>query len=228
MVVRIASFAYQRGIGGHFHNDNAVGALREIPGLVVAVPSRGADAARMLRGALAMAAVDGRVVCFLEPIALYHTKDLYDDGDGRWLSDYPPPGESLLPGDVGVYGAEHRDLAIITFGNGVRQALRAARRLADEHGRRARIIDLRWLAPLPLATLDEHAAACGRVLVADECRASGGIADAVIAHLVGRHFAGEMDAVRSADSYVPLGPSADVVLLSEDEIYDAAVKLVER
>ncbi|CAN5851389.1 thiamine pyrophosphate-dependent enzyme [soil metagenome] len=228
MVVRIASFAYQRGIGGHFHNDNAVGALREIPGLVVAVPSRGADAARMLRGALAMAAVNGRVVCFLEPIALYHTKDLYDDGDGRWLSDYPPPGEYLLPGEVGVYGADHDDLVIVTFGNGVRQALRAARRLADEHRRRARIIDLRWLAPLPLAAIDEHAAACGRVLVADECRASGGIADAVIAHLVGHHYDGQMDAVRSADSYVPLGPSADAVLMSEDEIFDAALKLLER
>ncbi|MBW3603875.1 MAG: MFS transporter [Actinobacteria bacterium] len=228
MVVRVASFAYQRGIGGHFHNDNAVGALREIPGLVIAVPSRGADAARMLRGALAMAEVDGRVVCFLEPIALYHTKDLYEDDDGRWLSDYPPPGEALLPGEVGVYGAEHRDLVIVTFGNGVRHALRAARRLADEHGRRARIVDLRWLAPLPLAAITEHAAACGRVLVADECRASGGIADAVLAHLVGRHFDGAMDAVRSADSYVPLGPSADVVLLSSDEILDAALKLLER
>ncbi len=228
MVVRIAGFGYQRGIGGHFHNDNAVGALREIPGLVIAVPSRGTDAARMLRGAVAMADVDGRVVCFLEPIALYHTKDLYDEGDGRWLSDYPPPGECLLPGEVGVYGAEHRDLTIITFGNGVRLALRAARRLAEEHGRRARIVDLRWLAPLPFTAIDQHAVDCGRVLVADECRASGGIADAVIAHLVERHFDGPMDAVRSADSYVPLGPSADVVLMSEDEIFDAALKLCER
>ena len=228
MVLRIASFAYQRGIGGHFHNDNAVAALREIPGLVVGVPARGADAARMLRGAMAMARVDGRLVCMLEPIALYHVKDLYDDGDGRWLSDYPPPGEHLLPGDVGVYGAEHHDVAVFTFGNGVRQALRAARRLATGHGRRARIIDLRWLAPLPWAAIEEHAAACGRVLVADECRASGGIADAVLARLVQRHFDGPMDAVRSADSYVPLGPSADRVLMSEDEILDATLKLLER
>jgi 2-oxoisovalerate dehydrogenase E1 component len=228
MVLRIAGFAYQRGIGGHFHNDNAVGALREIPGLIVGVPARGADAAQMLRGAMAMAHVDGRVVCLLEPIALYHTKDLYDDGDDRWLSDYPPPGEYLLPGDVGVYGAEHHDIAVFTFGNGVPQALRAARRLATGHGRRARIIDLRWLAPLPWAAIEEHATACGRVLVADECRESGGVADAVLARLVQRHFDGPMDAVRSADSFVPLGPSADRVLMSEDEILDASLKLLER
>ncbi|MHC4847871.1 MAG: MFS transporter, partial [Planctomycetota bacterium] len=74
MVIRIASFAYQKGFGGHFHNDNAIGALRDIPGIVVATPSRGDDAARLLRGCLAMAKQNGRVVAFLEPIALYHTK----------------------------------------------------------------------------------------------------------------------------------------------------------
>jgi 2-oxoisovalerate dehydrogenase E1 component len=228
MIVRVASFAYQRGIGGHFHNDNAVGALREIPGLVVAVPARGVDAVRMLRGAIAMAAVDGRIVCFLEPIALYHQKDLYETGDGRWLSDYPAPGEFLLPGDVGVYGTGHSDLLIVTFGNGVRQALRAARRLALEHGARARIIDLRWLAPLPLSAVSEHAAHCDAVLVADECRASGGIADTVVAHLSGEDYGRPVAAIRSADSYVPLGPSADKVLVSEQEILDAALKLTER
>ena len=30
------------------------------------------------------------MVCvFLEPIALYHTRDLYDDGDDQWLAAYP-------------------------------------------------------------------------------------------------------------------------------------------
>ena len=53
MVVRVAGLGYQKGFGGHFHNDNAVGVLRDIPGLVVAVPSRpedaGADAAHLPR-----------------------------------------------------------------------------------------------------------------------------------------------------------------------------------
>jgi len=49
MVVRIASLAYQRGFGGHFHNDNGIAALREIPGLLIGCPARGDDAVRMLR-----------------------------------------------------------------------------------------------------------------------------------------------------------------------------------
>ena len=63
---------------------DAVGVLRDIPGLVIASPSRPDDAAAMLRTCLAAAAVDGSVCVFLEPIALYHTHDLHSDSDGGW------------------------------------------------------------------------------------------------------------------------------------------------
>ena len=53
MVVRIAGYGYQKGFGGHFHNDDAVGVLRDIPGLVIASPARpgrcGRDAADVRR-----------------------------------------------------------------------------------------------------------------------------------------------------------------------------------
>ena len=93
MVVRIAGLAYQRGFGGHFHNDNALASLRDIPGLVIACPARPDDAAAMLRTCLAAAEADGRVCVFLEPIALYHTRDLAEPGDGGWLAPYQPPGD---------------------------------------------------------------------------------------------------------------------------------------
>jgi 2-oxoisovalerate dehydrogenase E1 component len=32
MVVRIAGYGYQKGFGGHFHNDDSVAVLRDIPG----------------------------------------------------------------------------------------------------------------------------------------------------------------------------------------------------
>ena len=228
MVVRVAGLAYQRGFGGHFHNDNSIGALRDIPGLMLVVPSRGDDAAQLLRGALAVARSCGRVVVFLEPIALYHERDLYEPGDGGWLTDYPAPSSALLPGEVGVWHLEHRDALIVTYGNGVRMALRAARRLETEHKVHARIVDLRWLAPLPLDLVVAHAAACGGVVVADECRATGGgIADAVVAHLAELGYDGPVASARSADSYVPLGPAADSVLLSVDDIVTAVLKTVK-
>ncbi len=227
MVVRVAGLAYQKGFGGHFHNDNSIGALRDIPGLVLAVPARGDDAARMLRGAVAMAQEDGRVVVFLEPIALYHEKDLHTDGDGGWLTTYPSPPSTLLPGEVGVYEPDASDLLIVSYANGLRLSLQAARRLAAEHGVRARVIDVRWLNPLPVEAIREHAASCGAVLVVDECRATGaGIADAVIADLVehaGRR--GGIGSVRAVDSFVPLGTATSAVLVDTDQIVAAAVAL---
>ncbi|MBW3659543.1 MAG: MFS transporter, partial [Actinobacteria bacterium] len=225
MVVRIASFAYQKGFGGHFHNDDAIGALRDIPGLVLAAPARGDDAARMFRAAVAMAAEHGRVVAFLEPIALYHEKDLHEPGDGAWLTDYPPPGEALLPGEVATYG-DGGDVLIVTYANGLRMSLRAARRLRDEHGVDATVLDLRWLAPLPFEAVREHAGRCAAVLVADECRETGGgVADAIIADLATRRVGAPLGSVRSRDSYVPLGPAAGTVLLDEDDIVAGVLAL---
>jgi len=223
MVVRVQGLAYQKGFGGHFHNDNSIGALRDIPGLLLATPARGDDAAKMLRGLIATARECGRVALFLEPIALYHEKDLYEDGDGAWLFDYPQPGETLLPGEVGVYNPEARDLLIVSYANGLRLSLRAARRLKDEFGLAARVIDVRWLNPLPFEAIRRHADECGRLLVADECRATGGgIAEAVIANLAENGFKGPMRSVRAVDSYVPLGAAANLVLISEEEIVEAS------
>ncbi|MBM3989604.1 MAG: MFS transporter [Planctomycetes bacterium] len=227
MVVRVQGLAYQKGFGGHFHNDNSLAALRDIPALMLAVPARGDDAARMLRGAVAAAKACQRVVVFLEPIALYHERDLYEDGDNQWLFAYPPPeSDVLLPGDVGVYHEDARDLLIVSYANGLRLSLRAAKVLAERHGIRARVVDLRWLNPLPFEALARHAAACKGVLVADECRRTGGgIAEAVLADLAERGVGGKLRSVRAADTYVPLGSATSVVLLQEHEIVDAARRM---
>ena len=60
MVIRIAGLGYQKGFGGHFHNDNSLAVLRDIPGLILACPSRGDDAARMLRECVRLAREEQR------------------------------------------------------------------------------------------------------------------------------------------------------------------------
>ncbi|SCL68474.1 2-oxoisovalerate dehydrogenase E1 component [Micromonospora citrea] len=232
MVVRVAGLAYQEGFGGHFHNDNSVAVLRDVPGLVIAVPARPDDAAPMLRTCLASAAVDGSVCVFLEPIALYHTRDLYADGDNEWLSDYAEPGAwtggHVPVGRARVYGVgSAEDVTIITFGNGVRMSLRAAATLADE-GIGTRVVDLRWLAPLPVADVIREAAATGRVLVVDETRRSGGVGEGVIAALVDAGYVGAARRVAGVDSFVPLGPAARQVLVSEEAITQGARTLLAR
>ncbi|WP_375484238.1 thiamine pyrophosphate-dependent enzyme [uncultured Jatrophihabitans sp.] len=225
MVVRIAGLAYQKGFGGHFHNDNAVGVLRDIPGLVVAVPSRPEDAAPLLRTCLAAAAVDGQVSVFLEPIALYHERDLHEPGDRGWLGDYSTDEHAGI-GEARVHG-DGRDLTIVTFGNGVRMSLRVARRL-EADGIGVRVLDLRWISPLPVDDILLNAAATRRVLVVDETRHAGGVGEGVLTALVEKRFPGRMARVASRDSYVPLGDAADLVLLGEDEVEAAARELVTR
>jgi 2-oxoisovalerate dehydrogenase E1 component len=229
MVVRVAGLAYQKGFGGHFHNDNAVGVLRDIPGLVIAVPARAQDAAPMLRTCLAAAHVDGAVCVFLEPIALYHTRDLHQPGDAAWLSPYADPqhwAEQHVPiGHGRVYG-RGADLTLVTFGNGVPMSLRVARRLAAT-GVGVRVFDLRWLAPLPAEQLQAEAELTGRVLVVDETRQSGGVSEGVIAQLADAGYRGRLARVTSADSFVPLGDAAAHVLVSESDIERAARLLLE-
>ena len=89
-------------------------------------------------------------------------------------------------GRARTYG-DGTDLTILTFGNGVRMSLRVARRL-ERVGIAARVVDLRWLAPLPVADMMREADATGRVLVVDETRRTGGVGEGVLAALVQHGF----------------------------------------
>jgi 2-oxoisovalerate dehydrogenase E1 component len=228
MVVRVAGLAYQEGFGGHFHNDNGVAALRDIPGLVIACPARPDDAAPMLRTCLAAAQEDGSICVFLEPIALYHQRDAQAPGDGGWLAPYQPPARwadaHIAIGRARVYG-DGTDLTIVTFGNGLLMSLRAAGRLAGD-GISCRVVDLRWIAPLPVADINREAATTGRVLVADETRRTGGVAEGVISALTDAGFTGRIARVTSEDSFIPLGDAAATVLLSQQAIETAARDLL--
>ncbi len=222
MVIRIAGYGYQRGFGGHFHNDDAVGVLRDIPGIVVASPARPDDAASMLATCTASAVVDGTVCVFLEPIALYHTRDLHEEGDDGWVATLG--GEHVPVGSARRY-LDGGNLTIVTWANGLHMSLRAARRLAAR-GVEARVLDLRWLAPLPVEDILREATATGRVLVVDETRRTGGVSEGVLAELVDAGFDGRIARVTSKDSFVPLGDAARLVLVSEEEIEAAALELV--
>ncbi len=228
LVVRIAGLAYQKGFGGHFHNDNGVAVLRDIPGLVVASPGHPSDAAPMLRSCVAAAIADGTLSAFLEPIALYHTRDLHEPGDGVWTAPYAPPSawaDQHVPIGEGRLVREGDDVLIVTWANGLFLSLRAAKRLA-ERGISCRVFDLRWLAPLPIEQVLEHAREVGRVLMVDETRHSGGVGEGVLAGLVEGGFDGRISRVAARDTFIPLGDAANLVLVSEDDIVAAVQRLM--
>ncbi|MEZ5273004.1 MAG: thiamine pyrophosphate-dependent enzyme [Ilumatobacteraceae bacterium] len=223
MVVRIAGLGYQEGFGGHFHNDDSLTVLRDLPGVVVAVPARPDDAAGMLRTLVAAAEADGTVGVFVEPIARYHTTDLFGKGDGLWAAA-PDPAAHVPIGAARTYG-DGRDMTILTFGNGLFLSLRVARRL-QERGVFARVVDLRWICPLPVEDMVREAEATGTVLVVDETRRAGGVGEGIVAELVDAGFRGRVARVASKDSFIPLGDAAKLVLLSEADIEAAVERLL--
>ena len=181
----------------------------------------------MLRECVRLAREEQRVIVFVEPIALYMTRDLHAEGDALWAADYAPPGSAkpIRLGDVGVHG-DGTDLAIVTYGNGNYLSRQAEKLLADEHKIDARVIDLRWLAPLPEASLLDAVQGCKRILIVDECRRTGSQSEALMAFFAEHRPDTPCRRIAAEDSFIPLGKAATVTMPSRDSILEAALETV--
>lgn len=228
MVIRIAGLAYQKGFGGHFHNENSLAVLRDIPGIIIACPSRGDDAVKMLRACIRKAALEGRVCVFIEPIALYMTKDLYEANDKAWSFKYPSCGSEIEPSEIGIYG-EGKDIAIISYGNGHYLSCQAAKKLKDEFNIHSKLIDLRWIAPLNKKAIAKAVEGYKNILIVDECRETGSLSEALVTLLLETlPQMPKIERICALDSFIPLGAAANLVLPSADDILEKAQSMVKK
>lgn len=227
MIIRIAGLPYQKGFGGHFHNDNSLAIFRDIPGVIVGVPSNGADAVKMYRTAAREAWENGRVVVMVEPIALYMTRDLHAPNDKLWTSTFPLEGELPL-GEFGVFG-DSRELTIVTYGNGTYYSRQAAQILADKHKVQTKIIDMRWMAPINKDKLLAEIGVCPNVLIVDECRKTGSWSEWMCGALLdSREKVPRVKVIAADDCFIPLGKAAAAGLPSTDEIVHGALRLLNK
>ncbi|MCW8108282.1 thiamine pyrophosphate-dependent enzyme [Alteromonas ponticola] len=229
MVIRIAGLAYQRGFGGHFHNDNSFAVFRDIPGVILACPSNGADAVEMMRTSVRLAQEQQRVVIFLEPIALYMKKDLHQEGDNLWSFDYVPPAQAdpIELGELGVYG-KGEDLCILTYGNGYYLS-RQAEKTLSEKGVNIKIVDLRWLAPLNEEGILQEIKGYKQILIVDECRKTGSISEALTTLIVESHSAAtsvpHIQRITAEDCFIPLGTACYEVLPKVEHIVECGLEM---
>lgn len=227
MVIRIAGLAYQKGFGGHFHNDNSFAVFRDIPGVIVLCPSNGHDGALLMRQAVQLAAVEQRVVIMLEPIALYMTRDLHQEGDAGWLNHYPDPTTPVPELGVPAVHDDGEDLAIISYGNGYYLSRQAHAKLTAE-GHRVRVLDIRCLVPLHVDKIVAALGNCTKLLIVDECRRRGSLSEELMTALYEdypQRFS--VARVTAEDSFIPLGKAAYTVLPSTEGIVARAIALLE-
>ena len=135
------------------------------------------------------------------------------------MTKYPPQNERIAMGEIGQSGSGKK-LAIVSYANGYYLSRRVQKRLEDE-GVSTRVIDLRWLNPLPQEALVDAVRDCERVLIVDETRRTGGMSEALMAML-----AEEVDVplsrLAAEDSFIATGPAYGATLPSEESIYAAA------
>ena len=228
MLIRIPSFAYQKGFGGHFHNDNSITALMDLPGVVIACPSSGKNAAPLLRSALKIAWQERKVVFFLEPIALYKTKDLHQANDQLWLCEYPkveletPIGqvESIKTGE---------DIHIISYANGYYLSRKAQKILKEKHNIGSQIIDIQWLKPLPIAAIDKLVPENAKVLIVDECRDRGSLSERLYLELMNiKNQKIQVHRLTAKNSFIPLGQAAEFLLPSTEQVVNESLAMLKK
>jgi len=225
MVLRIPGLAYQKGFGGHFHNDNSLAVFRDLPGIIVACPSNGIDAVKMLRRAVFEAYKNSRITVFIEPIALYMVKDLYRSKDRKWSFKYPDLNEEISIGEFAVHG-QGSSLTIISYGNGFYLSMKARVEIEKALNRKIKIIDLRWLSDINILHLLKSIGKCSKILIVDECRKNGCYGEGLVSDI----FMATKEPLKiklhaAENSFIPLGKAATVTLPSKQSIIDHAIEL---
>jgi 2-oxoisovalerate dehydrogenase E1 component beta subunit len=139
--------------GALYHSQSIEAFYGHVPGLKVVAPSTPADAAGLLRSAIA----DPDPVLFLEHKRTY-----------RLIKGEVPEGPvEVLIGKADVK-REGQDLTAIAYGLMLHTCLEAASRLRDEHGVSVEVVDVRTISPLDKETILASVRKTGKAIVVYE------------------------------------------------------------
>jgi 2-oxoisovalerate dehydrogenase E1 component len=179
----------------------------------------------MFRTCVRQAWENGRVCVFIEPIALYMTRDLHANGDREWSFPYPAPDEEAALGSFRCYGTG-ADALILTYGNGVRYSLLAQKELVDDHGLNISVVDLMWMAPTDRSALLAKIQNFRNILIVDECRKTGSWSEGLVAMIVeGVDPLPSIEVVAADDCFIPLGIAATAGLPGKQDIVNTALRI---
>ncbi|HEY5155567.1 MAG TPA: dehydrogenase E1 component subunit alpha/beta [Acidimicrobiales bacterium] len=212
MVIRVPIGGYLTG-GAIWHSQSGESIFAHIPGLLIAFPSRAADAAGLLRYAFQCE----------DPVLFCEHKHLLRQ---PYASDPFPDAGYVLPFGHGAVRRRGDDLTIVTWGATVERSLQAAERAAEADGVEVEVIDLRTITPWDHELVAASVAITHRLLVVHEDVLTAGFG-AEVAAWAGEHCFTDLDApvqrVGAADTPVAYEPGLEQAILPQVDDISRAI-----
>jgi pyruvate/2-oxoglutarate/acetoin dehydrogenase E1 component len=205
-----------RGAGAAQHSHTPQAMLWNTPGLQISVPARPSDAYALMMHALLES--DHPTAYFSHPLLFAETEEVES-----WDAIKFAPGSARI-------ARQGDDVTVVASSVMVPRAKAAAEHLAAAHGISCEVVDLRTLAPFDDATVADSVATTGRLVVADECHRSAGVAAEVISRVVESQFERLKAAPRrvcTPDVAIPFSPPVErAITPSSNDIVGAVLETI--